>query len=761
MTTSPGVRACAFAVLSAMSWAGAIPTATSLAQETPVPADTEALEPGAPLEREMSGGEVHAYRLTLRSGQFLRAIVEQRGVDVVVNVIGPDGEELAEVDGPTGVQGQETVEVSATATGTYRLEIRPWVNPQDEEVPTGRYEIRVDELLTAQQYAARLAAEQETLEQVIAWVSEHAIPLHTVEAGHRFTDMRPLVDVVGDARIVALGEATHGTREFFQLKHRMLEFLVSEMGFTVFAMEAAMPQAFAINAYVLTGKGDPAEALAGLRFWMWDTEEVLDLIEWMRRYNADPRHERKVKFYGFDLQLAEARAARVTLDYLRSVDPRHTPSAKPLLVSLANPYTYELFDWPQDRKDAALSSIRALLDRFDGRRPEYVASSDSTSWALARQHVEVISQHVQSVSKFNTPDYFATRDSAMAENVRWILEREGPEAKMVLWAHNWHVRTEPPSMGAHLRETFGRDMAVFGLAFARGSFRALERPAPSKTGVRSFTVEPSPEGSLGWVLAEAGLQRAAIDLQEVPEEGPVAHWWREPHPVRNVGAGYSQASPSSAWAPQVIPDLYDALLFVESTTSARPNPSGQRVGWILFETPSNLDFEDGEPGEPPPGWLTGSFAAPWTEPPAVQRALGVDVETSGNRSYQGKRSGMLARRANGPYGGAAGRLGQRIAADPYRGKRVRLRAAVRTEVTGPGDEAYLWLRVLTKAYAFPPSIVFFDDMSDRPITHSEWREYEIEGEVPADAEVIDYGLALVGEGRAWIDAVTIDGVDEE
>ena len=79
----------------------------------------------------------------------------------------------------------------------------------------------------------------------------------------------PLVDMVGDAHLVALGEATHGTREFFQLKHRILELLVRERGFNVFAIEATMPEAFAVNDYVLTGRGDPAKALAGLYFWTW------------------------------------------------------------------------------------------------------------------------------------------------------------------------------------------------------------------------------------------------------------------------------------------------------------------------------------------------------------------------------------------------------------------------------------------------------------------------------------------------------------
>ncbi|HTY89198.1 MAG TPA: hypothetical protein VMB80_17255 [Candidatus Acidoferrum sp.] len=86
-----------------------------------------------------------------------------------------------------------------------------------------------------------------TAEAARRWLSTNAIRLETVEAGHGFADLQPLKPVIGPARIVALGEATHGTREFFQLKHRMLEFLVTEMGFNIFAMEATLPESFDIN----------------------------------------------------------------------------------------------------------------------------------------------------------------------------------------------------------------------------------------------------------------------------------------------------------------------------------------------------------------------------------------------------------------------------------------------------------------------------------------------------------------------------------
>ena len=129
---------------------------------------------------------------------------------------------------------------------------------------------------------------------VVEWIRRSAIALATPEAGHGFDDMQPLKKVIGDARIVSLGEATHGSREIFQLKHRMLEFLATEMGFTIFSIEANMPEAYRLNDYVLNGTGDPAQLLRGMYFWTWDTEEVLEMIQWMREFNKSGTRARRV-----------------------------------------------------------------------------------------------------------------------------------------------------------------------------------------------------------------------------------------------------------------------------------------------------------------------------------------------------------------------------------------------------------------------------------------------------------------------------------
>jgi erythromycin esterase-like protein len=151
----------------------------------------------------------------------------------------------------------------------------------------------------------------------IAWLDEHAVPLAGCEAEHGFDDLAPLAAMIGDARIVGLGESTHGTREHFQMKHRLVEYLVEELGFSWFAIEASTPEAHRLDAYVLGGDGDPEALIRGMYFWTWTTEEVLAMVEWMRAYNA--RSDQKIHFTGFDMQTPDVAADEV-IRFLREVE---------------------------------------------------------------------------------------------------------------------------------------------------------------------------------------------------------------------------------------------------------------------------------------------------------------------------------------------------------------------------------------------------------------------------------------------------------
>ena len=158
----------------------------------------------------------------------------------------------------------------------------------------------------------------EPSDEQLDWIRNAAIPLTGSTPGEGYEDLRPLKNLVRNARIVALGEATHGTSEFFRMKHRILEFLANEMGFTIFSIEANMPEAYRVNDFVLTGQGDPKALLKGMYFWTWNTQEVLDMILWMRDFNQSGKG--RIEFTGFDMQTPNV-AMQIVRDFCHRERP--------------------------------------------------------------------------------------------------------------------------------------------------------------------------------------------------------------------------------------------------------------------------------------------------------------------------------------------------------------------------------------------------------------------------------------------------------
>jgi len=407
-------------------------------------------------------------------------------------------------------------------------------------------------------------------EEAVAWIRKHAVPLATVQPEQGFKDLAPLRERIGEARVVGLGEATHGTREFFQLKHRLFEFLVEEMGFTVFAIEANWPESLAINDYVLHGKGNAKDALAGIYFWIWNTEEVLALIEWMRRYNADPRHEKKLKFYGVDMQTAIV-AVREAVTFLKQVDGALAQEIDTLVEPLKHMRAFLEFETlPEEQQRAVAAGVERAIRRVDEERDELIASSGERPWVLGRQQLVVVQQAIR---YFSDRESFQLRDQAMAANVQWILDTEPPGTRVALWAHSGHLTRRPPfgtTMGWYLARDLGPDYVVFGFTFDRGSFQARDWTLGwGRPGERDeHTVGPAPAPNVGAALARAGMPICVLDLRQLPAQGPVADWFRRLQPMRQWGGVFSDEE--SASEPVLLPAEYDFLIFVETTTRARP-----------------------------------------------------------------------------------------------------------------------------------------------------------------------------------------------
>jgi erythromycin esterase len=533
------------------------------------------LEIGKLIEREISGDELHSYKFNLPTGALLRIHIEQVKDYLGLVVYGTDGMKIQEYTwAPKGADvfvftsAAPALTIIAEPSTNYRLELR-----SSEKTP---YTLRIEKLPDSE-YKAELKRNS----AATAWFARNAIPVRSITAGSGFQDLMPLRRVLRNVRVVGLGEATHGSREFFQIKHRLLEFLVKEMGFTLFGIESSYAACEKINEYVLYGKGNRNEVLAGQRYWQWNTEEVAEMIEWMREYNRTAPESKKVKFYGFDFS-ANDLAIETVLAYLKKVAPERVESATAALEPMKmnnpkRPTFVPFFSLNAEEKVSITARVNELFDYLSSNKISFVQSSSIQDYEKALQHARLLKQFTDT---YSNPTYeedkadsgVATRDRYMSENIERILKKEGEAAKMVVWSHNGHIKTTPYVMGYYLRKAFGKNYYAFGFSFNRGSFQALGIRAEVAPVVEEFSLGPAYQGSVGWLLNRVGKQNFAVNLRDAPKTGPAADWLTLPHAMRSIGNGYAPGNPAGYYrAPIVLNQAFDGIIFIESTIRTRPN----------------------------------------------------------------------------------------------------------------------------------------------------------------------------------------------
>ena len=411
----------------------------------------------------------------------------------------------------------------------------------------------------------------------VRWLTAHSTPLRDVRPPSSNapddSDLDLFTKIVGDARVVALGESTHGTREFFLAKHRLLEYLVRRLGFSVFAIEANQVAVQTTNRYVLGGPGTAREAMR-VMFAVWNTEEMEALVEWMRGYNA-AHPARLIRFVGYDMQ-----DQRRPADTLRAFLERKEPSLVATFDHLLGEYRAQRSWSTPQIADTTRSRWRVNAERLwqdvNGRRSVWLANSPSASDSLsvewAVQSANLLRQSALGNETLNVPD----RDSLMAANLGWVLQVLAPGERAVVWAHDVHVSAggdaklsfySGATMGAQLRRMFGDAYRRFSLLTYEGAYSAT-RGLTDYTMIEAAAL-PAPSGSLEKalhrVVRPAKTVGLIVDLRSSRGKAD-ARWLERPQRLRHVGyAAYDFAFDLEA----VFPLEFDGVIFVDRTTASR------------------------------------------------------------------------------------------------------------------------------------------------------------------------------------------------
>jgi erythromycin esterase-like protein/predicted phosphoribosyltransferase len=433
------------------------------------------------------------------------------------------------------------------------------------------------------------------------------------ERAHALTgapeDYDALLAGLRTARLVLLGEATHGTHDFYRARAEITKRLIVEHGFNAVAVEADWPDAYRVNRYV-RGLGDDREAMRALsdfqRFpaWMWRNADVLDFVAWLRHRNEAMAEEDRAGFYGVDLYSLHA-SMRAVLDYLNKVDPDGARQAR---------RRYECFDQfggePQEYGSAAEwglapscehEAVEQLLD-LHRRRIEYASrdgrvAADEFFFAEQNARLVVNAEAYYRMMFRGRHESWNLRDRHMTDTLAELLshlEKLRPAARVVVWAHNSHLgdaRATEMGDGGELnvgqltRQRFGADAMLVGFTTDHGTVTAAthwDGPA------RRRNVRPSLAGSYERLFHETAIPRFVLPLRTDLE---LASALRAPRLERAIGVIYApETERRSHYFHARLADQFDYLLHFDETRAVEPleRESGWAVGELAETFPSGL-----------------------------------------------------------------------------------------------------------------------------------------------------------------------------
>lgn len=389
-----------------------------------------------------------------------------------------------------------------------------------------------------------------------------------------------LLNRIGDARVVLIGEATHGTSEFYRMRERITRALIEQKGFRFVAIEGDWPDAARVDHYVRHMNYPPSEWTAFARFptWMWRNAETRAFVDWLRGHNAGCKPEQRTAFHGLDLYSLYD-SIRAVLKYLDAIDPESARVARERYGCLtpwqSDPATYG---------HAALTgqygscepAVTAVLTDLMKKRTAY-AEHDGERFMDAAQNARLVAnaERYYRIMYYGSRASWNLRDTHMFETLKTLLGFYGPASKAVVWAHNSHVgdasATEMSSRGEHnlgqlCRREFGQDCYIIGFGTHGGRVAAAsdwDGPMEVKD------IVPSLASSYERMCHDSGVRSFLLPLRRAPEKLRTA--LLEPRLERAIGVIYRpQSERASHYFQAVLPDQFDEYIWFDTTGPVQP-----------------------------------------------------------------------------------------------------------------------------------------------------------------------------------------------
>lgn len=377
-------------------------------------------------------------------------------------------------------------------------------------------------------------SEYKPSEEEIEWLNSVIKPIKNLDTEKSQEDIEFIKNFVGESKILALGEASHGTSEIFKMKHIIIRHLIENMNFNNFLIEAPMLEAKTIESYLKSKKEDSIDLSEKLLYWTWNTKEVLDLINWMKYYSQKKNVD--IGFSGFDVQ-SNKMAGSLLLKYFKG---ESLDSLKVVLKDIDNAKSskdyFEIYNRYKKLKKMVQNQII---------KSEYIkATKDKLLLSL-----NLMDQYLE--FKFKRK----SRDKNMAKNVNYIIQHEGLNGT-ILWAHNGHIKRTGGSMGEYLLKEYGEDYLSIGFAYHDGFYNTKK-----DSKIQEVKSQTSFQGTYEYYLKSANSPMFFINLKEI-QRNTKNIWLFESLEFRIAGATYQA---DEFFSTDLVKD-FDAIIFISSST---------------------------------------------------------------------------------------------------------------------------------------------------------------------------------------------------
>jgi len=385
---------------------------------------------------------------------------------------------------------------------------------------------------------------------------------------------------IGDARIVLLGESSHGTSEFYRMRDRISRELIAKKGFRFVAIEGDWPDAARIDHYVRHLEYPPSEWTAFARFptWMWRNHEVRAFVDWLRAHNRPQAPDERTAFHGLDLYSLYD-SIRAVLKYLDEVDPASAKVARERYGCLtpwqSDPATYGHAALTGSYPTCESEVAGVLTELLEKRRAYAVHDGERFLDAVQNARLIANAEEYYRIMYYGSRASWNLRDSHMFETLKALLNFYGPDNKAIVWAHNSHVgdsaATEMASRGefnlGHLcRKEFGTSAYIIGFGTDSGTVAA----ASDWDGAMEIkTVRPAQPNSYERHCHEGGIPSFCLPLRDASPG--LAERLSDPQLERAIGVIYRpETELASHYFQAVLPRQFDEYIWLDRTTAITP-----------------------------------------------------------------------------------------------------------------------------------------------------------------------------------------------